>query len=330
MGDGAIKNNISVQCNKDTKTAVSIESMFVGAVEAGKDKYLGSVGGYNVSKEGEKIYGQLKLTYIAADHKIHLQGQKGLGYDVPLAALPADAIKMARAAIKGDAKALGKMFPLDRPCLKPAPVSKVGRTIITDKMKPIFVPIPKVKNGVAQPGEPAYFVGVYKTTDKYAVGISNGTAVTIDSKLNDSDAKRAVAIYEFLNENQNKWFDKKAVTKYSKEEVAALSVVKSKAKAKAPTAKVSTGYTYVPSANVKPLDDNFALSKDVSGKLRAIKVFAYGEENFAIPTADGRLIGLKTTSGLENPDISARAEIAEILKKNEIKLLIYSSRISSW
>ena len=325
MGNVSATNQ-PVQCNGNKKTDDAVKDAFNAALTEGKDKTLGYVGGYTVPKNGKRGYGQLKLVYHHKDKSIHLEGEKGKGYDKKLSLNPLEAIGQARKIFKLDASIIDKLIPLAEPCLKPklVPVSKVGKQIEI-KAAPEFV-----KMTPSEGGKP-YYVAFYKTSDKWAVGLDNGRAVAIGAKLTDSNWNRDQMAAKLLDASDNSWtnvpkgFFGRNVKRYSEEEVKEVLSAAASSKtppAKASSAKSATSYAYAPSAQVKPLGE-LLFYKDDKGAVRAIKVFAYGGDSLAIPTSDGRYVVLKTSRSVEGAGEYAAAETLAIFKKNDIKLSTY-------
>jgi hypothetical protein len=192
--------NKSVQCSGNIKTQDDVQAKFSAAAKSGKDANIGYIGGYTAPLDGKRGYGQVKLVYRAKDKSIHIEGDKGKGYDKKLSSTPLAAISEARSFLKNDAVLRDKVIHLDEPCLKTitkassiAP-SKVGKQI-TVKYADGFMAIPKVKGGT----EIAYYVAVYKTSDKYAIGMNNGKAVAVNAKLTDTPEKLREEVYKSID-----------------------------------------------------------------------------------------------------------------------------------
>jgi hypothetical protein len=253
-----------VICTGTIKTEVAITKEFAAAVAGGQNKTIGYVGGETANLyNGKRGVGQVKLVWHK-DNSIHVVGRSG--YDIQLSATtPLEAIKAARALLKVDEKLSADVDGLDESCIKPkvakatvkkpaaqskgvdtkivpakpvdaakvvdvptptpVAVSEVGLNI-TPKVAPLLIGVPQVKNGEAVIGDPAYYVGVYKASDKYAVGLANGMAVIIDAKHTCSEDKLREEVYKLINENN--WLFGKNIKKYTPEEAQAVYLEQSK------------------------------------------------------------------------------------------------------
>jgi hypothetical protein len=317
-----------VECIVTSGTAKTIQAAFDLAVKNGKSSYLGSVGGDTAqSDQTKRVVGQVQL-FWRKDKSFHAVGKNG--YDVVVKASGAqDAIMKTRKLLKTDKELSAQAYDVGKNCVKFAPISKVGRQIDIIAAPEFF----KLYDG-----DKTFYIAFYKTSDKWAVGIENGRAVTIGAKLSDSIWNRNKMAQNLLNVDVNilqragKAFFARNIKRYTEQDVADVTGKPAKAvtpkaapnKAPAPTAAKPpfiakpSAYVKVAAADLVILNENYKVGQDKSGNERAVKLYSY-KDGFAVATETGYVV-LKTKSSNPNVDDSLRHEIIENAKRQKIHI----------
>ncbi len=298
MGD-PVKNNAPVECKNMGGTAKAVQAKFDAAVKSGESSYLGSIGGDTASStDTNRVVGQVKL-FWRKDNSFHAVGKNG--YDVVVNASGAqDAIIKTRQLLKTDKVLSDQATGVGKDCVKFAPISKAGRYIKTDGKKPEFLKIygENKKN---------YYIALYKTSDKWAVGMENGAAVTIASKLSGTASNRDKMILTLINEDKNRFqrpfstFLRSDVKKYTEEDIAKATGQQQK-----PNKPISSPpLSSAEASQITDKDIGGTAILDSSGAQKiGVRVYVKNDKLY-VQSIDGKFIPLKSSKTASGDEITA-------------------------